>query len=151
MVKDVLVFDSDAFSVEPSLDDRGRRYDLPLGDDIAAYLIERLEAGRTAWKIDGPVKEDYGAVIMLGRGKEVVTITVSWQGGTSWALVFDQMRGCLGWFFNRKPAAAPLREVKLMVHDLVVGDAGRFANAKWIADSEFPGLASSFAIPDSPQ
>jgi hypothetical protein len=61
-IKDVLVFDSEAFSIEPTTEPNGIRYDLPLGDDIAAYLKEALEAGGRKWQIDEPVREDYGAV-----------------------------------------------------------------------------------------
>lgn len=31
IVKDVLVFNSDAFSLEPSIDEKGLQYDLPVG------------------------------------------------------------------------------------------------------------------------
>lgn len=136
MVKDVLIFESAAFSVEPPLSERGRRYDLPLGDDIAAYLKERLESKGVTWKIDDPVKEDFGAVLMLERGNEVFTVTMSWQGDKSWLMVFGQMRGCLGWFFNRKPAAEPLRQIKLLVNDVVFEDMERFRNPMWFADDE---------------
>ncbi len=118
MVKDVLIFDSDAFSIEPPLDERGLQYDLPLGDDIADCLKERLDGTGMAWTINEPVNEDYGTVLMLERGKEVFTITISWQGDKSWAMVFGQMRGCLGWLFNGKPATEPLREIRLLVNDI---------------------------------
>jgi hypothetical protein len=101
-IKDVLVFDSEAFSIEPTTEPNGIRYDLPLGDDIAAYLKEALEAGGRKWQIDEPVREDYGAVLVLSRDKAAFTITVSWQGGYMWALVFDRRRGFLGWLFSSK-------------------------------------------------
>jgi hypothetical protein len=137
MVNDVLIFESDTFSVEPPLSERGLRYDLPLGDDIAAHLKERLARKGVVWRIDDPVKEDFGAVLMLERGKEVFTITMSWQGDKSWAMVFGQMRGCLGWFFNRKPAVEPLREIKLMVNDVVFGDAENFRNRNGLEKMSF--------------
>jgi hypothetical protein len=150
-VKDVLVFQSDAFSLEPPLSERGLRYDLPLGDDIAAYVKERLESKNVAWKLDDPVQEDYGAVLLLYRGKNVFSITTSWQGENAWALVFGQMRGCLGWFFDWKPnaqARQAIEEIKLLVSEVVVSDSERFQNPTWIADDEFPGVAQNFVIPD---
>lgn len=148
MVKDVLIFESDAFSAEPPLSERGLRYDLPLGDDIAACLKERLESRGVAWKIHDPVQEDFGAVLILERGKEVFTITMSWQGDKAWAMVFGQMRGCLGWLLSRKPAVQTLQEIKLLVDDVVRGDAERFRDPKWIIEGEFPGVASTFVIPE---
>jgi hypothetical protein len=147
MVKDVLIFESEVFSFEPPLSERGLPYDLPLGDDIAAFLKQRLETQGVAWKIDDPVREDFGIVLMLERGKDVFTVTVSWQGEHSWALVFSQMRGCLGWLFNTKSAAEPLREIKLLVNDVVFGEIERFRNPRWIAEDEFPGVSQNFVIP----
>jgi len=151
MVKDVLVFQSDAFSLEPPLSERGIRYDLPLGDDIAACLKERLESMGVVWKLHDPVREDYGAVLMLDREKDVFTITTTWQGGNSWALVFSQLRGCFGWFLNRKPKAQAqqaIEEIKALVNEVVLADAERFQNPSWIADDDFPGVAQNFVIPD---
>ena len=151
MVKDVLLFQSDAFSLEPPRSERGLRYDLPLGDDICAFLKARLESKKVAWVIDDPVQEDFGAVLLLYRGKDVFTITTSWQGDKGWALVFGQMRGCLGWLFHWKPnaqARKAIEEIKLLVGEVVLTDSERFKNPTWIREGEFPGVAQNFVIPD---
>lgn len=148
MVKDVLTFDSDAFSLEPPLDERGRRYDLPIGDDIAAYLKDRLDVKGTVWKVGDVVEEDFGSVLMLRRDKETFDVTVSWQGGKSWALVFGQLRGCIGWLFDRKPAAKAIQEAKLLVNGVVSAEPERFRNAMWIGNDDFPGIASAFVVRD---
>ncbi len=150
MVKDVLVFESDSFSLDAPLSERGVPYDLPLGDDICTRLKEQLESRNVAWTIDDPVQEDYGAMLLLCRGRIVFTITTSWQGDNAWALVFGQMRGCLGWFFDWKPnaqARQAIKEIKLLVDEIVKSDAKRFQNATWIADHDFPGIAQNYLIP----
>jgi hypothetical protein len=146
-VKDVLVFNSEAFSIEPTAEPDGTRYDLPLGDDIAAYLKGALEASGTTWDIDDPVREDFGAVLLLSRDKAAFTITVSWQGGYDWALVFDRRRGCLGWLVSSKPDPVRLAEVKAALHRVVFNDSTSFRNARWIPHAEFAGGASAFVIP----
>ena len=148
MLSDVLTFTSEAFSLEPPVSERGLRYDLPLGDDIAAYLKEQLECKRVDWELSGPFREDYGAVLMLDRAKKVFTVTVSWQGGNSWALVFGQSHGCIGWLFRRKSDAQSLNEIKGLVDQVVTNEPLRFQTPRWIADADFYGLASHFVIPE---
>ena len=151
MVKDVLLFQSNAFSLEPPLSECGIRYDLPLGDDICAFLKERLDNKKVAWEIADPVQEDFGAVLLLYRGREVFTITTSWQGDSAWALLFGQMRGYLGWLFGRKPnaqARQAIENIKMLVNEVVLTDCDQFKNPIWIADGEFPGVAQNFVIPD---
>jgi hypothetical protein len=150
MIKDVLMFTSDAFSLEAPVDEgTGRRYDLPVGDDIAAYLKERLK-GNPGWRKLGIVCEDYGAVLMLWRGKQVFTITVSWQGEDSWGLVFGELRGCFGWLFERKSDANVVMEMKTAVDQIVAGDPARFRTPTWVTNAAFPGIASAFVIPEEP-
>jgi hypothetical protein len=146
-VKDVLVFESEVFSIEPTTEPNGRRYDLPLGDDIATYLKGALEAAGATWIPEEPVREDFGAVLFLSRNKATYTVTVSWQGGYMWALVFDRSRGCIGWLLSTKPDPVRLAEVKAAVADVVLNDAVRFRSARWISQEEFPGIASTFVIP----
>jgi len=147
MVGDVLVFESDAFSLEPTPNEHGGTYDLPLGDDIAEFLKSRIENENCDWELMDPVQEDYGAVLLLSRGKATFRVTVSWQGDRAWALVFGQMHGCIGWLFNRKPDAETLNEIKFLVERIVLAEPGRFQNARWIGEDDFDGLASAFVIP----
>ena len=147
VVGDVLVFESAEFSVEPPTDERGVQYDMPLGDDVASYLRSRLGEVTTDWEFGDPVREDFGSVLLISRGKRAFTVTVSWQGDYAWALVFGQMRGCIGWLFSQRPEAEPLRQIKILVQDVVFGEPSRFMNARWIRSEEFPGLASAAVIP----
>ena len=148
MIKDVLVFESDAFALEPPVDESGVKYDLPLGDDIAAYLKDCVDKQGADWQILSPVREDFGAVLMLQRGKKVMTVTFSWQGGNSWGIIFGQSRGCIGWLLNTAPDATALRELKELVDRVVFADPQRFTKPMWISNEDFPGLCSAFVIPD---
>jgi hypothetical protein len=150
IVKDVLVFNSDAFSLEPSIDEEGLQYDLPVGDDIARYLKERLKAVATNWDISNPVWEHFGAVLNLRQDRKVFTLVCSWQGDNAWAVVFGEMHGCLGWLLNRKRNQAPLVELKVLVGQIVVADADRFQNVRWIAEDEFPGVGAHWIKPGKP-
>ena len=97
------------------------------------------------------MREDLGSVLLLYRRKDVLTITTSWQGDSESALVIGQMRGCLGWLFDRKPDAQALlviEEIKLLVDDVVLSDTERFKNPTWITEVEFPGVAQNFVIPE---
>lgn len=151
MFNQVLLFQSDVFSLEPPLREGGLPYDLPLGDDICAFLKARLESNEVAWSIGDPVHEDFGAVLMLERGKEVFTMTTSWQGENEWALVIGERRGCLGMLFNRKPnteARMAIDEIKRLVNEIVLTDSERFKNPTWITEEEFPGVGQNFQIPE---
>ena len=151
MVKNILLFQSDVFSLEPPLNDAGVQHDLPLGDDICAFLKAGIESKQVAWTIRDPVREDFGSVLRLYRGKDVLNITTSWQGDSEWALVIGQMRGCLGWLFDRKPdeqALKVMEEIRHLVDEVVSTDADRFKNPTWITDEEFPGVAQKFVIPE---
>src|SRR5688572_24373140 len=100
---DVLIFESDAFSLEAPVDERGVQYDLPLGDDIAAHFKMRFESQGTRWEILEPVKEDYGSVLLLLDGEKTFNITVCWialKDKECWAVQFGQSRGCLGLFWK---------------------------------------------------
>jgi hypothetical protein len=147
MVGEVLVFESEAFSLVPPTDRKGVRYDLPLGDDIADYLKSRIQDTGSEWSIMDPVREDFGSVLLLSREKATFTVTVSWQGDRNWALVFGQMHGCIGWLLRRKPDAETLSEIMSLVERHVFAEPGRFRNARWIGAGEFGGLASAFVIP----
>lgn len=151
MVKDILLFQSDAFSLEPPRNERGVQYDLPLGDDIGEYLKKCMTEKSVAWNVVGPVREDFGALLLLDRDSDALCITTSWQGGDAWALVFTERRGCLGWLLGWQPnkkTLEALREVKLLVDEVVHSDSVRFRNPVWIDDHEFPGVAQNFMIPD---
>ena len=151
MARNILLFQSDAFSLKPPLNEAGVPYDRPLGDDICSFLKAGLESKQVAWTISDPSQEDFGAVLRLHHGKDVFTVTTSWQGDNEWALVIGQMRGCLGWLFDRKPdeqALKVMEEIRHLVDEVVSTDADRFKNPTWITDEEFPGVAQKFVIPE---
>jgi hypothetical protein len=142
--KDVLIFESDAFSLEPSIDERGVASDLPLGDDLAAFLRRELQSMKAPWPIAEPVLEDFGSVLGIDAGNRRFTVTVTWivgPGNNSWALQFAQSHGCLGMFMKRRTDLKTLDSIKTMASQVVLAHPEKLRNARWLADAEFSGLA----------
>jgi len=75
--KDVLIFESDAISIEPSVNEQGIRSNLPLGDDLATFLRRELNAMGTPRTIGEPVLEDFGSVLLLDQGRKHFAITIT--------------------------------------------------------------------------
>ncbi len=76
MLNDVLIFHSDRFSSDPPVDDRGLRYDMPFGDDVAVALKSGIESRSEQWRIDDPVREDFGTMLVLHRDHVVINMTI---------------------------------------------------------------------------
>lgn len=141
MVDDVLIFHSQRFSLDPPLNDRGIRYDLPLGDDLAAELKSGIKSRVDDWSLDDPVREDFGTVLMLRRDKVTINITVIWgpilDRDDYWIVQFHQSHGCLGLFLPRRDDEAAITEVKQLVNSVVTEDSGVYRDVCWIDDAEF--------------
>lgn len=144
--KDVLIFESEAFSIEPPLNEKGISYDLPLGDDLAAFLRQELVAMNAPWSIDEPVLEDFGSVLLLDQDRKHFTITITWIVGPNqrhWAIQFHQSHGCLGLFVKRRTDLKAMEQIKAMTDQVIFGRTDKFQSPKWLPDSEFTGIWSS--------
>lgn len=141
MVKHVLIFESNAFSLEPTIGAGGRPSDLPLGLDLAADLRDRLRALDLGAEIPNPVDEDFGSVLPVYHAGNAFKLTITWVpvGGREdcWAIQFHQAHGCLGTLVGRRPNAAALHALRSSVDKIVRADPERFRNPRWLTDEEF--------------
>lgn len=141
MVDDVLIFHSDRFSLDPPINDRGVRYDMPLGNDLAAELKSGINSRTVQWWIDDPVREDFGTVLMLRREKVAIDMTIVWgpilNRDDYWIVQFHQSHGCLGLFLPRKDDLSAITEIKQLVDSVVAADSSVYRNVRWIDAAEF--------------
>ena len=90
---------SDTFSLDPT-PEGDKVYDLPLGDDLAAVLRERMLALAPHLWIDDPIREDWGTVLWVKVEREQYYINVQWlpdksvegSGHLSWDIAGSRSR-----------------------------------------------------------
>ncbi len=139
---DVVVFQSEAFSLDCPVED-GVAYDLPLGDDLAADLCERLIARYPEVVLRGPPdREDWGSVVYV-ESPGPYWLNVHWvplNDGRSdtWSIQFMPVRGPMSALFSRAPrASASCAPLMNMVAAVLAADPEVFRNVRWLTDEEF--------------
>jgi hypothetical protein len=143
-VKDVLLLKSDRFSFECPVEN-GIQYDCPLGDDLAAFMKTAIERRDPTWQVLDPIREDFGSVLLLYRGKKCFNITITWfpLGDRTtgyedvWFLQFSESHGCLGVVFRLGDDEVALTDLRRLVAEIVVAETAVFRSASWLAEREF--------------
>lgn len=139
-MNDAVLFRSDAFSLEPT-PEGDQVYDLPLGDDLAAALRERLLQRNTGLWIDAPIREDWGTVLWLKDGAEHYYIYVHWIPGENvenqWGLTFSKPRGLIGALLRRPSGPEQCRWLQTLVAQVLAEDPQTFRAVEWLSQVEF--------------
>lgn len=139
---DVMIFESDRFSLDPPVEN-GIPYDLPLGDDVAAFLAAGMRATFNDVCTAEPIREDWGTVLFVSVAGESYEVDVHWapSGGgpdNMWAIQFTRRHGCLlSLFGRRRPAHETASRIMNCVGAVVQSDPQIFRNVRWLTDDEF--------------
>lgn len=139
-MNDAVLFRSDRFSLEPT-PEGDKTYDLPLGDDLAAVLRERLLLRKPGLWIDKPIREDWGTVLWVRDGPDEYFINVHWvpDGGLEnrWGITFRKLRGFLGWLMRLPAGPAECRVLQQLVAGVLADDSATFQRPEWLAQHEY--------------
>ena len=139
-MSDAVLFRSDAFSLEPT-PEGDKVYDLPLGDDLAAFLRERLLHLRPGLWIDQPIREDWGTVLWVKEGTLQYYINVQWVPDAGmdnrWGISFSQPQGCLGVLLGRRSRPEDCLAMQSLVAQVVSSEPGTFRGAEWLSQAEY--------------
>jgi len=139
-MSDAVLFRSDAFSIEPT-PEGDKVYDLPLGDDLAALLRERLLQLRPDLWIDEPIREDWGTVLWVKDGGVQYYINVHWVPDVAvedrWGVTFSQPQGCLGTLLGRRSRPEECRAMQALVSEVLSSDRVTFREARWLSQAEY--------------
>jgi hypothetical protein len=137
---DVIVCQSDAFSLDPPVEN-GVTYDLPLGDDLAAALASEIVQRGEGWDVGEPIREDYGTVLLCRFDTQTYCVTVQWvpiRGGDNfWAISFHHARGFWGVLLRRPVNYEQLAHLKSVVFQIVQASPSRFVRPEWLLDAAF--------------
>jgi len=137
----VLLIESDAFSLEPPLDDYGRRCAQPMGEDLAADLTCKLSSLVGQWKISEPVRGPAGTLVSLLKGHEDLHLTITRVGRMEpyWAVLFAHHQS-LDWLLRRGPNIERLEWIKSLTLQTMRADPGRYQNMRWLEPGELKRL-----------
>jgi len=140
---DAVSFRSSSFSLElPKDPSSGRSYDLPLGDDLAAYLRAQMLEREPSLSIDGPILEDWGSVLLVCDRDVVYVLSIHWvpwkrDDDDRWGIQFHKRRGCLAALLGPKPSAAGCAPVQALVQKVLTADTARFREVEWLSQDAY--------------
>jgi hypothetical protein len=138
-LNDAVLFRSDRFSLDPAEAD-GRRYDLPLGDDLAGLVAERLRRADSALQVLEPVREGWGTVLEV-RAPEPFLIYIHWapdgRAEDRWGIQFARPVGCVGYLLGRRSRPQDCRRIQALVADLLARESETFAQVEWLSQAEY--------------
>ena len=141
-MKSIAMFQSDTFSLKPHVNERGVSSDLPLGNDMAAFLKMQLASVFPFLQIDDPILEDWGAILLIKDGDATYDISINWTPiahhlDNNWAIQFDKPIGCLAALFGRKSSPEDSNPMIERVRQILEANPNMFKNVVWLSDAEF--------------
>ena len=143
--ENVVIFASGRFSLECPVEN-GVSYDLPLGDDIAAYLTEQIGIRYPNVECGTPCREDWGSVLDVVVDGQPFLLYINWvplKDGCedTWAIQFAARRGCIGSLFGqRRPAHQLCPEIMALVREVIANDPATFRDVRWLSEREFASI-----------
>jgi hypothetical protein len=139
-VNDAVIFRSSTFSLEPPVE-HGVAYDLPLGDDIAAFLAPRISSADPSSTVGSPIREDWGSVLDVSIGTEAYSLSFHWLGyrdsEDTWGIQFAQRIGCLGILFGRRSRSSACRPLQSLVARIITESPEAFTHVEWLSQQDF--------------
>ena len=139
-MNDAVLFRSDAFSLEPT-PEGDKVYDLPLGDDLATVLRERLLALEPGLWVDTPIREDWGTVLWVKHGSQEYYIKIHWipaaQFENQWGITFSKRVGILGTLLRRPSGPEQCRHLQELVGSVLANDTKTFGEPEWLPQHEY--------------
>jgi hypothetical protein len=139
-MNDVIVFRSDAFSLDNTIVD-GREADLPLGIDLAILLRDRLMQLQPTLSIDEPVWEDWGTVLRVKERNDQYYIAAQWTYNepheNTWAITFWKPRGLIGLLLMRPAGPEQCRSMQRLVAQIVADDPTTFNSPQWMSQAQY--------------
>jgi hypothetical protein len=140
-MNDAVIFRSGKFSLVPPRSESGRLYDLPLGDDLSAFLIARMTASRPAAQFSPVTREDFGSVFDMTLDGRTYILTVTWLADRDhedrWGIQFSHPVGLLGAVIGRRSRPEACRTAQNLVADALSAHPETFANVEWLTQDEF--------------
>jgi hypothetical protein len=138
---DAVWFRSDAFSLEPT-PEGDRFYDLPLGDDLAAWLREQLLRIRPDVTIEDPVREDWGTVLLSWIGGVEYRVNVQWLPAAPpvddmWGISFDRPSGCLAALLGRRSRPEESQPIREIVARVLADEPAVCRDVQWVTQDRF--------------
>jgi hypothetical protein len=134
-MNDAVLFRSERFSLEPPME-RGVPYDLPLGDDMASLIRDRINRDVSGARAGDPVREDWGTVFDLVTSDGLFLVEVHWVGyqeaENRWGITFSQPRGCLGSLFGGRSDPEVCRAAQEIVARILAEDPETFLDVEWM-------------------
>lgn len=138
-VNDAVIFRSSKFSLESPIEN-GVSYDLPLGDDIAAYLAKRLQNANPSCAVGSVTREDWGSVLDVSIDADPYSLSVHWLGYTgtedAWGIQFTKRNGCFA-LFSWKHSPSECRPLQTLVARIMIDDPETFFRVEWLSQSDF--------------
>jgi hypothetical protein len=140
-MNDAVIFRSDKFSLEPPLSERGVRYDLPLGDDLAEFVVGGIRSTHPAVQFSPVVREDFGSVVDVTLDGRTYYLTVTWiadcEHEDRWAIQFSHPVGFWGSLFGRRPHSESCRDAQKIVAELLRKHPDVFRDVEWLSQDQF--------------
>lgn len=131
---------SDTFSLDPT-PEGDKVYDLPLGDDLAAVLRERMLALAPHLWIDDPIREDWGTVLWVKVEREQYYINVQWLPDKSvenrWGITFTERRGFWSSLLGHRRQSVPPGLLQELVAQVLNADPSTFREVEWMSYDEW--------------
>jgi hypothetical protein len=113
---------------------------LPLGDDVARLLGERLRRAAPGLQVGEPVREDWGTVLEV-RCPDLFLLNVHWVPGRQvenrWGIQFARPVGCVGLLTGRRSRPEDCRGIQAAVADLLAQDPVTFTEVEWLSQAEY--------------
>ena len=140
-INDAVIFRSTKFSVEPPLSEQGVAYDLPLGDDLAEFLVGSIHSAHPAIQHSPVVREDFGSVVDVKLDGRTYYLTVTWiadrEHEDRWAIQFSQPIGFLGFIFARKSHPESCGDAQNLVAEVLCRHPDVFTEIEWLSQEQF--------------
>ena len=140
-MNDAVIFRSEKFSLEPPLSERGVRYDLPLGDDLAEFVVGGIRSTHPAVQFSPVVREDFGSVVDVTLDDRTYYLTVTWiadrEHQDRWGIQFSHPVGFLGSLFGRRARPESCRAAQNLVAESLRRHPDVFTDVEWLSQEQF--------------
>ena len=140
-MNDAVLFRSAKFSLEPPRTENGVCYDLPLGDDLAEFVIDSIRSTHRAVDHSPVVREDFGSVVDLTLDGRIYYLTVTWIADSKhedrWGIQFSHPVGFWGFLLGRRSRPEACRAVQNLVAESLRQHPDVFRDVEWLSQEQF--------------
>jgi hypothetical protein len=140
-MNDAVIFRSAKFSLIPPLSERGVPYDLPLGDDVAEFLLHGTCSTHPEIQHSPVTREDFGSVVDLMLEGRTYTLTITWIADRDhedrWGIQFSRPVGFWGFLLGRRSRPEDCRDAQNLIADVLRKNPEVFTDVEWLSQEQF--------------